>query len=174
MKRLLLLALLAFSASPAMAQVGTQAIAPPAKFVPAPGMVGTFMFEDLKGVEQSIMPYVGQSVLVVNFWATWCPPCVKEMPSLDRLAALTKGTNIRVFAIAEQAEIAEVSGFFTRAKIATLTPYIDRKMQAGHAVPMRGLPTTIIIDSGGRMIGHVEGDLDWAAPDVVAWIRSIQ
>ena len=112
-------------------------------------------------------------MLVVNFWATWCPPCVKELPSLDRLAAAVPSDKVKIITIAQQAEIAEVSGYFKRSGLKNLTQYIDPAMQGGRAFNMRGLPTTFIIGSSGQIIGRVEGDIEWDSPDIVAWLKSL-
>lgn len=170
MKRFALIALFALISSTALAQIA----APPPKFRPGGGPAAGVRYETIDGAEQSLNPYLGQTALVVNFWATWCPPCVKEMPSLDKLSTALKGTNIKVIAIAVQTETAEVTGFFKRAKLQNLTPYMDRQMIAGRAIGMRGLPTTVLINSEGQIIGRVEGDIDWAEPSTVAWIKGIQ
>ena len=152
------------------AQPGLQ---PPAKFQAQAGSMPGYRFQTLAGEQLSLDPYLAQKVLIVNFWATWCPPCVKELPSLDKLATLLPADRFKVVTIAQQNETAEVSGYFKRSGLKNLPQYIDPAMQASRAFGMRGLPTTIIIDGNGQIIGRVEGDLDWAAPEVVAWLKTL-
>ncbi len=168
--KILLLALL-LVALPAFA--ATAPVAPPAKFTPQLGNVSAYRFQTLKGEPLSLDPYLSQRVLIVNFWATWCPPCVKELPSLDKLATLLPADKFKIITIAQQNEVAEVSGYFKRSGLKNLPQYYDPAMQGSRAFGMRGLPTTIIIDRNGIIIGRVEGDLDWATPETVAWLKGL-
>lgn len=168
MKKALLALILSVLATTAMAQ------AAPRNFVamnrPAPS---GFIFQDINDKEMSIDPYLGQSVMIINFWATWCPPCVKEMPGLEKLAATLDKNKYRVITIAVQNEKADITGFFKRQNITHLPTYMDPKMTGGRYFGLRGLPSTVIINSGGHIVGMVQGELDWAAPETIDWIKSI-
>ena len=109
----------------------------------------------------------GQGV-VLNFWATWCAPCVREMPALDNLAAKLKDRGVRVVTLAEDRKALElVPPFYTDRGIQNLDIYYDLKSELSRAMSIEGLPTTLLISADGREIGRVQGPLEWDA-DVIA------
>jgi thiol-disulfide isomerase/thioredoxin len=100
-------------------------------------------------------------IVVLNFWATWCIPCVAELPSLDRLAA--SAPDFAVLAVSADRTGAEVVSPFLKAHgIAHLTTLLDPHMAAGQAFGVAGFPTTLVIDASGRLRGRLEGPADWA------------
>lgn len=99
--------------------------------------------------------------VIVNFWATWCQPCLKEMPSLDRLQAALDG-RLAVAAVSQDRGGAKrVGPFVAEMGLTKLKIYLDPKGDLGHAFNLRGLPTSIVIDSKGRVVGQVEGGAEW-------------
>ncbi|NIJ35461.1 thiol-disulfide isomerase/thioredoxin [Sphingopyxis panaciterrae] len=98
--------------------------------------------------------------LLVNLWATWCAPCVAEMPTLDKFAAAHADT-LAVIAVAQDLQGAEVvDPWFQKAKLTTLQPYIDPQnglLDAANSA----LPTSILYDAGGREVWRVVGAIDW-------------
>lgn len=98
--------------------------------------------------------------LLVNLWATWCAPCVAEMPTLDKLAA-TRRETMTVIAVAQDLQGAEVvDPWFQQAKLTTLQPYIDPQnglLDAANSA----LPTSILYDADGREVWRVVGAIDW-------------
>ena len=110
--------------------------------------------------------------LVVNFWATWCLPCVREMPALDRLAKALKGSGIEVIAISEDREALEkVPAFFTEKGIENLDIYYDLKGALSRKLGAEGLPTTVLITHDGVDLGHVMGTLEWDSPEIERYLR---
>ena len=98
--------------------------------------------------------------LLLNLWATWCGPCIKEMPSLDRLAA-EKAGQLTVLAVAQDLQGADVvDPWFSRAGLTQLQPYRDpqNNLLADYNSP---LPVTILFDAEGRELWRVTGALDW-------------
>jgi thiol-disulfide isomerase/thioredoxin len=98
--------------------------------------------------------------LLLNLWATWCAPCIKEMPSLDRLAAERQG-KLTVLAVAQDIQgAAVVDPWFARAGLTQLQPYLDpgNALLADYNSP---LPVTILFDARGRELWRVTGALDW-------------
>ena len=127
-------------------------------------------FEDGK-IEQTLSDYLG-SGLVVNFWATWCAPCVREMPALDRLQAMVKDDGIRVLVISEDRGGAPVvDKFFAKNKIANLQTLLDRRGKLMRKSGVSGLPATLLIDAQGKEIGRVMGTAEWDSEKAVAFIR---
>jgi thiol-disulfide isomerase/thioredoxin len=107
-------------------------------------------------------------VVLVNLWATWCGPCVREMPSLDRLQAQF-GDRLLVLAISEDRGGAHVvDPFLEKLALAHLAIFLDASSAAQQAFKVRGLPTSFLIDRDGRILGSLEGGAAWDAPDMVA------
>ncbi len=104
--------------------------------------------------------------LLVNLWATWCGPCVRELPTLDTLAAREKG-RLQVVAVSQDTGgDAQVGPFWAAHRFAALTPYTDTKMGLMEALKVDVLPTTILYDSHGREVWRMVGDKDWASADM--------
>ncbi len=115
----------------------------------------------------------GGAPLVVNLWATWCAPCVTEMPALDRLAAAAGETGISVLPLSADREGAPaVKAFFAANAIRHLPVMIDRMGQVARALAVPGLPTTVLYDREGREAGRVIGIAEWDAPDVLRFLRA--
>jgi len=117
-------------------------------------------FNDPDGEQSSLTQFQGKPVLV-NLWATWCAPCVKELPTLDRLSQ-SKG--VAVVAISQDmGPHASVVAFLTEHKITTLEAYQDPKMALSGALGAEVLPTSILFDAKGREVWRYVGDLDWTS-----------
>lgn len=111
--------------------------------------------------------------LVVNFWATWCPPCVKEMPALDRLHAAVAADGIEVLALSSDREGAPVvRSFYQRNQIKALAVLIDQAGALSRALNVVGLPTTVLFDTAGREVGRVLGTAEWDSEQTIAFLRS--
>ena len=120
---------------------------------------------DIRGVEHSLEQYRGK-VVVVNFWATWCPPCVEELPSLESAWQRYRQQGLVVLAVSDE-ETDVVTSFLERLPTDITFPLlIDRDMKSGNRWKIRGLPTTVIIDRSGDVYWRAEGQLDFSALDV--------
>ncbi len=134
---------------------------------PAPGAA----FQDADGRATSLQAFRGRVVLL-NFWATWCAPCIREMPSLDRLQAKLGGEGLKVVAVSEDFTGLEVVvPFFKRLGLANLEVYLDPDGALSRAVGVAGLPTTLLIDREGRLLGGLEGPAEWDSEEAVSFIR---
>ncbi|MCS6921521.1 MAG: TlpA family protein disulfide reductase [Elioraea sp.] len=112
--------------------------------------------------------------LVINLWATWCPPCVEEMPALDRLAELVARHDIEVLALSQDRGGAPVvQGFYDRHALRNLAVWLDPRGAAARAWGVRGLPTTLIVDRVGLEAARLEGVAAWDTPDMVGQIRRL-
>lgn len=115
------------------------------------------------GAPATLGPMRGHPVLL-NLWATWCQPCVKELPTLDALATQRKGA-LAVVAVSQDTQgEAAVKPFWKTKRYRTLVPYTDAKMVLTNAADVAGYPVTILYDSRGREVWRVSGDLDWTGP----------
>lgn len=122
-------------------------------------------FTNADGAQVSLYDFKGKVVLL-NLWATWCAPCVKELPDLDRLQASLGGSNFQVVALSSDRNGAEkVPPFLKNLRIANLTPFLDPDSVATRAFSPRGLPTTVLIDAAGREVGRLEGAAEWDSPE---------
>ena len=120
-------------------------------------------FSNPAGKPAHIADFKGKPVLV-NLWATWCAPCVKELPTLD---ALARSGRVQVLAVSQDdAPHASVVAFLQAHHIATLEPYQDAKMNLSGALGADTvLPTSILIGSDGKEVWRYVGDLDWTSPE---------
>ncbi len=119
-------------------------------------------FRSPDGKPLTLAAFKGQPLLV-NLWATWCGPCVKEMPSLDRLAARTQG-KLRVLTISQDSTkqaLDPVPVWWAKAKLANLQPYRDGENNLGFAYGGGMLPTTVLYDAAGKEVWRVTGEIDW-------------
>jgi thiol-disulfide isomerase/thioredoxin len=120
----------------------------------------TSPFKAPDGETVTLASFKGKPVLL-NLWATWCAPCVREMPTLDALAVREAG-KLQVLTVSQDLEgAAKVTPFFEKAQFKALKPYLDTDvaLSTGYGV---NLPTTILYDSAGKEVWRVSGDMDWA------------
>ena len=120
-------------------------------------------FTDPDGKAVKLADFKGKPVLV-NLWASWCAPCVKELPTLDKLA---RSGGVQVLAVSQDSgPHASVVAFLQGHRIATLESYQDSKMALSGALgPDVVLPTSILIDANGNEVWRYVGDLDWTSPE---------
>jgi thiol-disulfide isomerase/thioredoxin len=119
-------------------------------------------FKDPEGKTVTLADFKGKPVLV-NLWASWCAPCVKELPTLD---ALARSGGIRVLAVSQDSgPHASVVAFLKEHRIASLEPYQDPKMGLSGALGAEVLPSSILFDADGKEVWRYVGDLDWTGRD---------
>ena len=135
---------------------------------PRPAM--TQAWADEHGNPVSLDDYPGD-VVVMNFWATWCPPCKAEMPSLDRLAEKMEGRGLSVLAISIDRTAGQIEDFFRGARIDTLGIHHDRSRKVSREAGVLGLPATLILDPEGREVARLVGDADWSSAQAVRLIE---
>ena len=117
------------------------------------------LFQDPAGEPASIPQFAGKAVLL-NLWATWCAPCVVEMPTLDALAVRDK--NIVVLAVSQERNGQDaVPAFFAKRDFRKLEPNIDPDLTLMRRLGITSLPTTILYDAGGREVWRMKGMADW-------------
>lgn len=130
-------------------------------------------FRDLYGNAVTLADYSGKVVLL-NIWATWCPPCRAEMPSLDRLAGKMEGKDFAVIPLStDRGGVERVAQFFDDIQIENLEVMHDRSGKVSRQAGVLGLPVTLILDRDGREIARILGDADWDSPDAQAILRRV-
>ena len=134
---------------------------------PAPGAE----FRNAGGKRLTLADFRGRVVLL-NIWATWCGPCRAEMPSLDRLQALHQSDGLAVLAVSvDGGGAAPVRRFFQQSGIRNLSLYLDANNATARAFGARSIPTTLLIDRDGNLVGSLVGAMQWDSPDALALIR---
>ena len=138
-----------------------------------PKPVPELTFLDANGSEVTLADFRGE-VVVLNLWATWCAPCRREMPSLDRLQAKYGGDGLEVIALSlDRGDIAKVRAFFDELAISSLALYQDPKGRVGRELAAPGLPTTVVIDRAGQEVGRLLGPAEWDSPEALAVIERL-
>ncbi len=151
---------------PCAAEMGTLAAVSPH---PAPGVA----FQAADGTARTLGAFKGRPLLV-NLWATWCPPCVAELPSLSALAHTLFSEGMVVLPISSDRGGAEaVEAFYTAHEIHDLPVLLDHDAALMHAFGARGLPSTYVIDREGNIVGMEEGGMDWNRPGVAEAVRRL-
>lgn len=166
MKRIIIAALVtALSGAPLLAAPQGFAVHETPKDVPA------VVFADGEGRRTTLDDFGGRTI-ILNVWATWCPPCIEEMPTLDALQSALGGEGFEVVALSvDRAGPEVVRKFFEKTGVAYLDLYIDDTMKSAAALGAFGLPLTLLIDPEGREVGRLVGPAEWDAPDMIEFLR---
>jgi len=138
----------------------------------APKPIAAIQFEDTDGRSRSLSDFRGKVVLL-NIWATWCTPCRREMPTLDRLQTALGGADFEVVALSIDRRMDAVRKFFAEIGIQRLAMYLDSLAKATRQLGAVGLPTTLLIDREGREIARLIGPAEWDSPEIAALISCV-
>ena len=128
-------------------------------------------YVDENGAEVRLSDYRGQ-VILVNFWATWCGPCVEEMPALNRLQAEMGGDEFQVVTISLDRSLDDAVSFFERYDLAELPIIHDTHLASFTRIQTPGLPTSILYDRQGREIGRLTAPAEWDSDDAMRLIQA--
>ena len=113
-------------------------------------------------------------ILVINFWATWCAPCKKEMPSLNNLAENMKYDDVRIITVASGRNSKEaIESFFSDNDLVNLNKFRDPRGKIAMSYGVTALPTTVVIDPSGKEIGRIIGDIDWNTENIRAFFINL-
>lgn len=135
--------------------------------VVAPG----FTLKDLKGNQVALKNYKGR-VVFLNFWATWCPPCRREMPSMERLYKQLKDRDFTMLAVDMQESEKQVRAFISEFSL-SFPALLDLNGDISSLYGIVGLPTTYIIDREGKIIGKAVGPRDWSSQESKQLFQSL-
>ncbi len=154
------------------------ALKPPdslARLVPAakPQAVPLVAFNGIDGRSHSLAEFKGHYVLL-NLWATWCAPCVKELPALAELQAALPHHGLSVVAVdVARGSPADAAAFLKGHGAARLAVYVDSNLALMRAFGAFGLPLSVLIDDKGREIARSVGPADWTAPDSIRYFEAL-
>ncbi|MGD9136541.1 MAG: TlpA disulfide reductase family protein [Desulfobacterales bacterium] len=131
-----------------------------------------FSFPGLDDKKVSLGDHKGKIVLV-NIWATWCPPCVEEMPSMEKLYQKFKGKNFEILAVSIDETGAKAVAPFMKKTRLTFPALIDAQGTIKTTYKITGIPESFIIDKQGFLIKKIVGPVDWAAPKVFRYFSEL-
>lgn len=141
-----------------------QPTTPPVPFTDQPFYTGN-------GELRSISDFTGKGV-ILNFWATWCAPCVREMPALNRLQHNLKKDNILVLPLSEDRKGAKViDPFYAEQNLDALPVLIDKRRMVMRKSGITAMPTTVFIDRQGMEVGRILGEAHWDSTEMANFIR---
>ncbi|MGE3719944.1 MAG: TlpA disulfide reductase family protein [Bauldia sp.] len=162
--------------------VAQRADGPPNGGQPGPALVGQMarfrlidrivdpadmVWRTLEGGRFSLGDYAGKVVLV-NFWATWCGPCLQELPGINNVAAQLASDRFAAVAINIDAN-PEVTAtrWMDRLELDALPLFVDPEYRSANVLGIRAMPSTFLFDAGGQMIGMLEGGAEWDSPEAI-------
>lgn len=131
-----------------------------------------FHWTDQSGNEQFALSNFTGKVVLMNFWASWCNPCLTELPTISKLQEALGGNDFTVVGISvDQAGSSLARRMLRKLHIKNLEIYLDRSGNASRAFGAGDIPTTILFDREGREVGKFAGPTDWASPEALALIK---
>jgi thiol-disulfide isomerase/thioredoxin len=112
------------------------------------------------------------SLIIINFWATWCAPCIEEMPSLNRLKKNSVFNNLQIIPInVGRDSVAKSKDFYKKLKINNLEIYFDDDVKLAKKFLLRGLPTTVFINKKGEEFARVMGFINFDDKNIIKWLK---
>ncbi len=138
-----------------------------------PKPIASIAFEDDQGGARGLANFRGKVVLL-NIWATWCGPCRREMPSLDRLQGMLGAADFEVVALSiDRSGLGAVRKFYADVGIRNLSIYVDSSGKATRELATVGVPATLLIDRDGRELGRLVGPVEWDEPNIVQFLNRV-
>ena len=137
-----------------------------------PKTYDSITFFDSKEKLIKLSDYNGH-IVMLNFWATWCAPCKKEMPSLETLSTNPKLVNLKIFPInIGKDDLKKSKKFFFDLNIKNLKIYFDNKITLAKELSLRGLPTTLLFNKEGEEFARIIGSIDFSDKEFLMWLAS--
>jgi peroxiredoxin len=140
--------------------------------LPNPRLAPAFTMKDVEGETHRLADYAGNPV-IVNFWATWCPPCRAEMPSMQRAWEELRKEGIAMLAVNVGENEDKVFAFLADYPL-DFPILFDRDSSVMKSWPVKGLPTTLVLDPQGRIVYRAVGGREWDDPALLQKVRDLQ
>ncbi|MFK7898172.1 MAG: TlpA family protein disulfide reductase [Myxococcota bacterium] len=140
--------------------------------MPVPDYIFEEQVADGSTRDLAILDFRGR-VVVLNFWATWCGVCAKELPKLDALAGKLAESGIDIVALSLDEEMKVAAGTLKKRGHGTLRIFRDSQSVLSALLGVRGVPTTFVVRPNGDAVAMVQGPADWSSPEALAWLRSL-
>ncbi len=140
--------------------------------IPNKPMAPDFTLKDLDGKSHRLSDYRGQ-VVILNFWATWCPPCRREMPSMERAWHRLQKNGAVILAVDVGEDLDTVYTFLADIPV-SFPLLLDEDAEIVSRFPIRGLPTTYVVDPSGHLVYQAVGGREWDNPDVLKTILDLR
>ena len=139
-----------------------------------PKPISSLIFQDFSGNKINLTDNKGK-LLILNFWATWCAPCKKEMPSLDKLAIDDRFRNLKILAVnMEQPNKSKTKKFFNDLNIKNLKIFFDSDLNFVKEFKLRGVPTTILVNKEGEEFARIIGSIDFQDKKFTKWLSNYE
>ena len=136
----------------------------------SPKPISPVIFEDFYGNKLNLKDYFGR-LIIVNFWATWCEPCKKEMPSLDSLSQNENFKNLTIFPVnIENINYEKTKKFFSNLNVKKLKIFFDPNLNFVKELKLIGVPTTVIINKRGKEFARIIGSIDFEDKKFLKWL----
>ncbi|MEC4728004.1 TlpA family protein disulfide reductase [Shewanella sp. D64] len=135
-------------------------------------MVPDVNFKDTKGGSIQLKEFKGKLVMV-NLWATWCAPCIKEIPQMENIRQVNKNNNLVVIPISIDEESDKVQAFLERHKFGHYQTWLDPKKNIDQVMPADVVPATYFFDGSGNLVGFLRGYLDWGDKEVQPYLEKL-
>ncbi|GBE37062.1 thiol-disulfide oxidoreductase ResA [bacterium BMS3Bbin07] len=123
-----------------------------------------FSLKDLKGQEVSLMDFRGK-VILLNFWATWCPPCISEIPKLNNLRKAYADKNFEIIAVSTDRSLSTIKKFIRKHPVSFVVLH-DSSIKVSRKYNVFSIPTTFLIDKKGKIVEKFLGEYDWNSPEI--------
>ena len=146
--------------------------APPAPSVNVGGVAPDFTLKTYRGDTITLSKLRGKVVLI-NFWATWCPPCRAEMPSMETLYQTLKDKGLVMLAVNVEEDAQEVLKDFLAKNPHSFTIPLDTQMRVQEMYNVYRFPETFIVDKNGVIVDHIIGARDWASPETIDYLTKL-
>lgn len=160
-------------ASPALAQMTLPELSHELNRVEPPKKAPDFGLDDMDGERHSLADYKGK-VVILNFWATWCPPCRREIPSMEAIHNAFRDEDFAILAINEWETEDHVFAFTGQLAVDPTFPILfDKESEVAQDYGVKGLPTTVFLDKKGRIVYRAVGGRDFDHPEVKKIIRGL-
>ncbi|MEY8408402.1 TlpA disulfide reductase family protein [Parasutterella excrementihominis] len=131
-----------------------------------------FDLKTIYGTDVNLSDYKGK-VIVLNVWATWCRPCVAEIPELITAQKALKNSDVRVIGVAVDGENVDLKKFLDNIRASGFETFIDSNQAIPGKMGVSVVPTNFIIDGNGNLVAYAEGYLPWENPQIISFLKEI-